>query len=364
MGGLAWLQLRHRPTRFLALLLGLLVATSAFTVLTAASKTSQLRTIGTVSANFVPAYEILVRPVGARTTIETKTDTVQPNFLSGIYGGITMAQYHEISSIPGVSVAAPIAMIGYALLSAPITFPVPASYYSKSGRELFRVSTTWISDAGTSRVTQPSSFLYVTPNRLSFDNQSGSIDESVPGSGDTDVCPLVVPVAQGNPFGVASQSNADCWSKVNGSPPPFGTASETPTIYTAWVMPVLIAAIDPEAEAKLDGLDKAVVSGRYLSENDPDKAAPGIHRSSRCSHHLSPGWTDRGNRTSTAGIANRSVHDERELDDKGAEHPRPYACHSHDHRVAGISPAAQLHEPDQRAPERLIRVLVRRTGVL
>lgn len=42
MGGLAWLQLRHRPTRFIALLLGLLVATSAFTVLTAASKTSQL----------------------------------------------------------------------------------------------------------------------------------------------------------------------------------------------------------------------------------------------------------------------------------------------------------------------------------
>jgi putative ABC transport system permease protein len=275
MGGLAWSQLRHRPTRFLALLLGLLVATSAFTVLTAASKTSQLQTVGTVSANFVPAYEILVRPVGARTAIETKTDTVQPNFLSGIYGGITMAQYHEIGSIPGVQVAAPIAMVGYALLSAPITFPVPASYYSKSGRELFRISTRWISDGGTSRVTQPSSFLYVTPNRIFFNNSNGSIEESVPGSRAIDVCQLLVPSAEENPFGVATQSEGACWSKANGIPPPFGTRSTTPTIYTSWVMPVLIAAIDPQAEAKLDGLDKAVVSGQYLTEDDPDKAVPG-----------------------------------------------------------------------------------------
>jgi putative ABC transport system ATP-binding protein len=40
----------------------LLLAATAFTVLTAASRTAQLRTIGTVSSHFVPAYEILVRP--------------------------------------------------------------------------------------------------------------------------------------------------------------------------------------------------------------------------------------------------------------------------------------------------------------
>ena len=31
---------------------------------------------------------------------------------------------------------------------------------------------------------------------------------------------------------------------------------------------MLIAAIDPAAEAKLDGLNKALVSGRYLTENE------------------------------------------------------------------------------------------------
>ncbi len=114
-------------------MLGLLVATSAFTVLTAASKTSQLETVGTVTQNFVPAYEILVRPRGARTALENETNTVQPNFLSGIYGGITMTQYHQISQVPGVEVAAPIALVGYALLYSPITFTIPASYYKKPG---------------------------------------------------------------------------------------------------------------------------------------------------------------------------------------------------------------------------------------
>ncbi|MGH3422809.1 MAG: hypothetical protein ACRDOD_24820, partial [Streptosporangiaceae bacterium] len=35
-------------------------------------------------------------------------------------------------------------------------------------------------------------------------------------------------------------------------------------------IPVLIAAIDPDAEAELDGLDKALVSGGYLKENQGD----------------------------------------------------------------------------------------------
>ena len=109
MGRLAWSQLRFAAVRMVALLAGMLLATTAFTVLTAASRTSQLRTIGTVTAHFVPAYDILVRPRGASTRLEAQTDTVQPNFLSGIYGGISMAQYHEIQDIPGVQVAAPIA---------------------------------------------------------------------------------------------------------------------------------------------------------------------------------------------------------------------------------------------------------------
>jgi ABC-type lipoprotein export system ATPase subunit len=102
MGRLAWSQARFRLARTLALIAGVLVAATAFTVLTAASQTAQLRTTGEVSAHFSPAYDILVRPRGARTAVENKTGTVQPDFLSGIYGGITMTQCHKIQQVPGV----------------------------------------------------------------------------------------------------------------------------------------------------------------------------------------------------------------------------------------------------------------------
>ena len=136
MRRLAWSQLRFRTVRLIALLAGMLFATTAFTVLTAASRTAQLRTVGTVSAHFVPAYDILVRPMGSRTALETQTDTVQPNFLSGLYGGITMAQYHQIAQIPNVQVAAPIAMVGYSLLVSQLSFPLPAADLSRPGRQL------------------------------------------------------------------------------------------------------------------------------------------------------------------------------------------------------------------------------------
>jgi putative ABC transport system permease protein len=73
-----------------------------------------------------------------------------------------------------------------------------------------------------------------------------------------------------NPFGTAAQSYALCWSRVNGyNLPPGGGASATEAGYWVnWTVPVLIAAIDPDAEAKLDGLNKALVSGRYLTENE------------------------------------------------------------------------------------------------
>lgn len=269
MGRLAWSQLRFRAVRLIALLAGMLVATTAFTVLTAASRTAQLRTTGTVSAHFVPAYEILVRPRGSRTKLETQTGTVQPDFLSGIFGGISMAQYHQIERIPGVAVAAPIAMVGYTLAGTILRFRLPSADYARHGRQLYRIVTTWVSGAGSSRITQPPSFLYVTPDQLQFQLRAGgSLAEVLPGHGSSPVCPALGSPPGADPFGMQAQSSVSCWSKLDGtglpSPaPPRGPA----TLYVHWQVPILIAAIDPAAEAKLDGLNHAVVSGGYLPEN-------------------------------------------------------------------------------------------------
>ncbi len=276
MSRLAWSQLRFRTVRLVALLAGMLLATTAFTVLTAASRTAQLRTVGTVSAHFVPAYDILVRPQGARSPLEAETGTVQPNFLSGLYGGISMAQYRQVSGIPGVQVAAPVAMVGYALLVTPISFPIPAADLARPGRQLYRISTTWVSQAGTSRIRQPASYLYVTPNRLRFDSQTGGVTELLPGHRTATPCPLIPVAPPGeDPFGTAVQSGAECWSTAGGSAQGLPGASSGVGFWADWALPVLIAAIDPAAEARLDGLSRALVSGRYLTENAGDRRAPG-----------------------------------------------------------------------------------------
>jgi hypothetical protein len=239
--------------------------------------------VGTVSAHFVPAYDILVRPKGARTALEDQSDTVQPNFLSGIYGGITMAQYRQITSIPGVDVAAPIAMIGYSLLVPQLSFPLPAADLNQPGRQLYRVTTTWISEGGASRVTPPPSYVYVTPQRLGVDVNSVYPYlpvEQLPDGRTVSICPTDVNLEpRVDPFGVAAQSVCTAWSKVNSYGPlgvttPYPPGAHNPGYAVEWDIPVLIAAVDPVAEAKLDGLNRAVIRGHYLPESTRDTGSP------------------------------------------------------------------------------------------
>ena len=272
MHRLAWSQLRFRTSRTVALLAGLLIATTAFTVLTAASRTSQLRTVGTVTAHFQPAYDILVRPKGSRTALEAQTGTVQPNFLSGIYGGITLAQYRQIQQIPGVQVAAPVAMVGYVLLRASIPVLLPAADNARPGRQLYRYSTTWVSAGGTTRIAQPASYLYLTPDRLGL-SKAGANYEVLPGGSRVTVCPP--PGGAASPFSVAAQSSPWCWSKINGTAGAFTSDEPKHRAFATvnWFFPMLIAAVDPDSEARLDGLGHALASGRFLSGKASGRAA-------------------------------------------------------------------------------------------
>ena len=270
MRRLAWSQLRFRSGRALALLAGMLVAATAFTVLTAAARTAQIRTIGTVSAHFRLAYDILVRPSGARSKLESATGTVQPDFLSGIYGGITMAQYHQIQKISGVSVAAPIAMVGYGFMNAIFPVWLPRADVSRPGRQLYRVDTTWVSAGGASRVRQPPQYVYVTPNRVQYRNRTSATSEALPGGSQTVTCPAQGQVT--SPFSYSALAGAACFSKVNGQGAPPGTFffpdfHGRPGFAVDWQFPMLLAAVNPAAEAKLDGLNHALAFGKYLPES-------------------------------------------------------------------------------------------------
>ncbi len=271
MSRLAWSQLRFRSGRALALLLGMLVAATAFTVLTAAARTAQVRTIGAVRAHFRPAYDILVRPRGARSRLESATGTVQPDFLSGIYGGITTAQWHQIQHLSGVQVAAPIAMVGYGFMNADFPVWLPHADVARPGRQLYRASTTWVSANGASRIRQPPTYVYVTPDRVHTASSTGATTETVPGGSKVTTCPALHPTA--DPFSPATLTMSWCWSKANGlgekgqliSPDLMGR----PGFGVDWQFPMLIAAVDPVAEARLDGLSRALTSGHYLPETYP-----------------------------------------------------------------------------------------------
>ena len=278
-------ELWHRRSRTLALLVGIVVATTSFTVLTGASQSQRLQVRGTVTKSFRSAYDVLVRPRGARTGLEQRTGRVQPNFLSGLFGGITMREYRAIRDLPGVDVAAPVANLGYVMPATNVQIdlgPTPAH------RTLLRVRQRWVSDRGLTRAGDRSSYVYSTPRRFGPANYAAGFNVPSPRTyfrrfaslteTGRQVCPDLdaALVAADSAFARERRARFDCYSRtggwrggpeeVPGRPPRvprghIGTSVE-------WAFPFLLTAIDPVAEARLAGLDRAVISGRYLRGSD------------------------------------------------------------------------------------------------
>jgi putative ABC transport system permease protein len=282
-------ELLHRRSRTLALLVGILVATTSFTVLTATSRTQRLEARGTVAQSFRGSYDVLVRPRGSRTSEERRTGQVQPNFLSGISGGITFAQWRRIQRLPGVEVAAPTANVGYLLPTAKVRIPV-ADVAGPRGRALLRARIAWVSDRGLTRVPDGAQYAYVTDNRLRtppfFDHERGrttdrniyrrfALREDVPGrSRPAAVCNDLgaannAQAVLDGPFAPIHRSQWGCFSRTGRGFWNLGPLRRTqPFVLVRWAFPLLLTAIDPVAEARLTGLDRAVVDGRYLTSRD------------------------------------------------------------------------------------------------
>jgi hypothetical protein len=276
-------QVRSRRDRSIALGAGILVASVSFSLLTADVSTSQLDVTATVAANYAhSAYDILVRPRGSRTTLETTEGVVRPGAISGIGGGITLAQWQQVLHTPGVSVAAPIAVLGYALPES--AFPIDLTdYVGNAQRALFRVTVERITDDGLTRQADAPVYVYITRNAMAPEPSEGNrlvdvaAEEILGPSDDHPVCAEAMfssgPFDPADRGGVGALGNVDCWSLQNGlqlpgeaSFAPFarGHAGALVPVY----LPFVIAAIDPVEEAKLDGLNTAVVSGRYLETSD------------------------------------------------------------------------------------------------
>jgi putative ABC transport system permease protein len=257
-------------------------------VLTATSRTQRLDARGTVAKSFRGSYDVLVRPRGSRTALERRTGQLQPNFVSALWGGITIAQWRRIQRLPGVEVAAPIANVGYLLPTVWVPVDVSAAAGSR-GRVLLRASVTWRADRGLTRVRDVPQYAYVTSNRLRnepFLNERGdkkgdyyrrfSLREVVPGRRrPASVCSSNytgdwAPATIEGPFTRMYRSRFGCYSRRTGTGRAFyyPLARSSPVILVPWTVPLLLTAIDPESEARLTGLDRALVDGRYLRPRD------------------------------------------------------------------------------------------------
>ncbi|MBA2272465.1 MAG: hypothetical protein H0W21_00985 [Actinobacteria bacterium] len=144
-----WGQILSRRTRVAGLATGILIATVSFVLLTSTVASSSLEVKQTLKRNFRPAYDVLVRPPESYSPIEKERDLVANNYLSGIFGGISLRDYRLVGRIPGVEVAAPIANIGYILPSK--DFPIIMDRYLSDGRaQLYRIRLSWVANNGTS----------------------------------------------------------------------------------------------------------------------------------------------------------------------------------------------------------------------
>ncbi len=187
-------------------------------------------------------YDILVRAPDKVSAIEKEYGLVEANHLNGTAGGITLQQYEQIKAIPNVEVAAPIAVLGYMNRSPLVILikdPLPPGIY--------RVQAA----AGIIEGGQHTTAAQLSPYYA-----------------------LHTPTNPDYPH--LAQWQFDGWSqelyRLNMSITSGGFQEHSGTFMIK--LPsmhdrMLVAAIDPEQEARLVNLDQMLVSGEYLPQ-DPD----------------------------------------------------------------------------------------------
>ena len=295
----AWSHLRRRIGRTLALLLAIGLATTSFVLLTGAAETTRLQVRGSVEQNFRSSYDLLVRPTSSYTALENERSLVRPNYQSGIFGGITTDQLAAIRSVNGVEVAAPVANLGYLNFSGVVEAPI-RPYLNGDTQQLFRVRPTWTMDRGTSTFVGAPTYVYVSTNpttvlksipntrQLEFSPAGPTYAEvvpkrrrPVPGCTNYEIDQEAAnaksdrprtPFVYRDPYGL-NGPRLDCYYTHTVPPQsldaPQGAADPGDLDTSITVpFPVLLTAIDPEAEAQLSGLDQAIVSGRALTADD------------------------------------------------------------------------------------------------
>lgn len=143
---------RHKE-RLILLLVGILIVGSGLSYLVGMAQASRGTIMNQLEKRWSASYDIVVRPQGTRSVTENKK-LLEPNYLSGISGGISLDQYHQIQKIDGIQVAAPIAMIGY------ISYYIPLEKLTLQQKGVYRLKMKEAVDIGPRKNVQKSTFYF------------------------------------------------------------------------------------------------------------------------------------------------------------------------------------------------------------
>lgn len=279
-----------------------LVATTGFTVLTGAAAISRLVARGSIDGQFRPSYDLLVHPSTPATGL------LGQDRPTAVYGGITLDQWRRIERIPGVEVAAPLAVLGLADIRPDLRTDVTDQVDRAAERQIIEVAPRISGDRGLSTLSAAPTYVYVSRrpliplsringDRRMFVYTDGTrVDQSAsaaqcPGSGGggvlevqpdgrrVQVCAIAVgsfdPAARRTKISTVQtyQLLSDGTFRLASVITLGRPATAIPTtsrleIRIPALLPMLVAGIDPAAEARLAGLDRAVHQGRYLTGTD------------------------------------------------------------------------------------------------
>ncbi|WP_164669242.1 ABC transporter permease [Virgibacillus doumboii] len=199
-----WNSWWRNKERFILLIIGALIVSIGLSYLVGITQASNATIVDELQKRWKSSYHIVVRPPDSRSVTEEK-NLLEPNYLSGLSGGITLEQYEKIKGMTDVDVAAPIAMMGYIRNS----INLDRVQFTEPG--IYRMKIKETTNTGVSSVVDESN-IYFTVG-----------------------------------WGAPNDAREYGVTHFNGAVD-YGTY-------------VLVAGVDPKAEAELVGLDEAIVEG-------------------------------------------------------------------------------------------------------
>ncbi len=222
---MVWRFWISRRDRLILSLLSVIILSTGLTTMSVLASSVQVTVTQAFTQQGRPPQDLLVHmPL---QDVLRPAERLDPSFITSLPPGIGMEQLEAVRQTEGVHLAAPVVVVGVARVTP--SFPFPSPQVGEPGPGVYRLRTR----LAPSQSTDPELLLWQQIVAIP-DAETGAVPAHTP-------------------------ANA---LRLDGQPL---TGMEL-----AASIPVLVVGIDPEAEARLSGLDHALVSGRYL---DPEVGA-------------------------------------------------------------------------------------------